>query len=177
MVHAFPSLQSVGHRRVGSQVSPRSITPSPQLPEQSSSRLESQPVGQHPSRLTQVVMPMNSQVALQLALEPTSLSAVQAVPSSHAAGQLDGGSQVSPGSMLPLPQVAPHAGPPSRPQGWCVASGASGCAASGFPSLPRSKSVTQLQAPKLTAKRQSRRRGGAFMGGASNYDILADPSN
>jgi phosphotransferase system HPr-like phosphotransfer protein len=45
------------------------------------------------------------QVTLQLARLPALASAVQALPSSQEVGQEDGGSQVSPDSITPLPQV------------------------------------------------------------------------
>jgi hypothetical protein len=43
---------------------------------------------------------------LQLAALPVRVSAVQLLPSSQAAGQEDGGSQVSPGSTTEFPQLA-----------------------------------------------------------------------
>jgi hypothetical protein len=55
-VHALPSLQSVGQRVVGSQVSPGSITPSPQVPEQSVSLFELQMEAQQSSPLVQTAI-------------------------------------------------------------------------------------------------------------------------
>src|SRR5438477_545644 len=92
-VHALPSLQLAGHVPGGSQVSPGSMTPLPQLAEQSESVFALQPAGQQPSPAAHAVMP-----SLQLA------------------GHDEGGSQVSPGSITPLPhdgtlgQPAPSGG-------------------------------------------------------------------
>jgi hypothetical protein len=46
------------------------------------------------------------QETLQLAVLPVMRSVVQALPSSQLAGQLSGGSQVSPGSVTSLPHAA-----------------------------------------------------------------------
>ena len=67
-IQALPSLQLAGHDEGGSQVSPDSTTPLPQLGEQSESFTEVQPLGQHPSPDTQVVMALCAQATLQLAL-------------------------------------------------------------------------------------------------------------
>ena len=56
MVQALPSLQVVGQVDPGSQVSPGSTTPLPQLGEQSESVFALHPAGQQPSPATQVVM-------------------------------------------------------------------------------------------------------------------------
>ena len=65
-VHAFPSLHVVGHDAGGSQVSPASTTPLPQLTEQSSSLVESQPLGQQPSPEMHALMEVWLQATLQL---------------------------------------------------------------------------------------------------------------
>jgi hypothetical protein len=62
--------------------------------------------GQHPSPVAQAVMPAKVQRAVQADAEPDRVSRVQAMPSSQDVGQVAGGSQVSPGSSAPLPQVA-----------------------------------------------------------------------
>jgi hypothetical protein len=66
----LPSLQEVGQEDFGSQVSPFSTTPLPQLGEQSESLLALHPAGQQPSPETQVVMVVWLQDTLQLALLP-----------------------------------------------------------------------------------------------------------
>jgi len=66
----LPSVQEVGHEEAGSQVSPPSTTPLPQLGEQSESALALHPAGQQPSPATQVVMEVWLQATLQLALLP-----------------------------------------------------------------------------------------------------------
>jgi hypothetical protein len=106
VVHELPSSQEVGHDDCGSQVSPGSTIPFPQDAEQSSSVVPSQVAGQHPSALVQAVMGGYEQAALQLAALPVSVSVVHELPSSHEVGQDEGGSQVSPGSSTPLPQLA-----------------------------------------------------------------------
>ena len=111
MVQALLSLQEamVGHDDGGSQVSPGSTTLLPQTEGQSVSvfALQTAPAGQQPSPETQVAMVVWVQAALQLALLPVSPSMVQALPSLQEArvGHDDGGSQVSPVSTAPLPQV------------------------------------------------------------------------
>jgi hypothetical protein len=70
MVQALPSLQVVGQVDAGSQVSPGSTTPLPQLGEQSESVFALHPAGQQPSPATQVVMVVKLQATLQLALVP-----------------------------------------------------------------------------------------------------------
>ena len=67
-----------------------------------------QPAGQQLSPAIQALIGVCEQAAVQAAAEPARVSAVQALPSSQLAGQgLAGslGSQVSPGSNFPLPQV------------------------------------------------------------------------
>ena len=63
-------MQEVGQEDFGSQVSPFSTTPLPQLGEQSESLLALHPAGQQPSPETQVVMVVWLQDTLQLALLP-----------------------------------------------------------------------------------------------------------
>ena len=70
MMQALASLQEVGQDDAGSQVSPGSTTPLPQLGEQSVSVLALHPAGQQPSPDTHVVIAVWLQVALQLALLP-----------------------------------------------------------------------------------------------------------
>ena len=70
MVQELLSLQVVGQEVAGSQVSPFSTTPLPQLGEQSESVLAVQPAGQQPSPATQAVMAVWLQATLQLALLP-----------------------------------------------------------------------------------------------------------
>jgi hypothetical protein len=111
-VQAFPSSQVVGQLEDGSQVSPASTLPLPQLAEQSPSVVLSQPAGQQPSPLLQAVMGLWLHVTLQVAALPVSASTVQEFPSSQAVGQLKGGSQVSPVSTVLLPQTAPPATTP-----------------------------------------------------------------
>jgi hypothetical protein len=106
MVQALPSSQVVGQVDFGSQVSPPSTTPLPQVTEQSESLLALHPAGQQPSlKAAQVVIPVWLQATLQLALLPVILSMVHVLASSQEVGQDDAGSQVSPGSTTPLPQV------------------------------------------------------------------------
>ena len=94
----------------GSQVSPDSTTPLPQVGGQSESALVVlvlHPVGQQPSPALQAVMAVWVQAAVQLALLPVSPSTVQALPSLQEArvGQEEGRSQVSPDSTTPLPHL------------------------------------------------------------------------
>ena len=70
MMQALPSLQEVGQEDAGSQVSPASTTPLPQVGEQSESVLAVHPAGQQPSPATQVVMEVWLQATLQFVLLP-----------------------------------------------------------------------------------------------------------
>jgi hypothetical protein len=70
MVQALPSLQEVGQEDFGSQVSPFSTTPLPQVGEQSESVLAVHPAGQQPSPATQVAMEVWLQATLQFVLLP-----------------------------------------------------------------------------------------------------------
>jgi hypothetical protein len=119
VVHTLPSLQLVGQLEGGSQVSPGSITPLPQAAAQSSSFPLVHPEGQHPSPLSQVVMALVVHRAEHVAALPVRRSSVQGSWSSHVVGHEDGGSQVSPGSTTPSPQVAEQSGsvPESQPDG------------------------------------------------------------
>ena len=108
-MQALPSSQLAGQEAGGSQVSPLSTTLLPQLAEQSVSVVGSQPAGQQPSPGVQVAMAAKSHTTLQVSALPNIWSAVQALPSSQLAGQEAAGSQVSPESTTPLPQVAPGA--------------------------------------------------------------------
>ena len=111
MVQALPSVQELGQEDFGSQVSPSSTTPLSQVGEQSRSVLALHPAGQQRSPATQVVMAVWLQTTLQVALLPVIWSTVQESPSSQL-GQVDGGSQVSPASTTPLPQVTAPPLPP-----------------------------------------------------------------
>ncbi len=106
VVQSSLSSQSVGQEVGGSQVSPGSTTPSPQVAEQSLSTVASQPTGQHPSPSSHTEMGAELQATLQLVALPVSVSRVQALLSSQVVGQEAGGSQVSPGSTTLFPQVA-----------------------------------------------------------------------
>jgi hypothetical protein len=123
VVHALPSshvkLVHVGDAGATSQVSAPSRTPFPQTAPQSLSFVALHPGAQHPSALTHAVMFVFLQVTLQVASEPMRASAVQLLPSLHVrlahVGEAGATSQVSPGSMRPLPQpgqstsvVGPH---------------------------------------------------------------------
>ncbi len=160
MVQALPSLQSVGQTLAGSQVSPGSTCPLPQLAEHSESFACVQPEPQQLSLLRHSAICLYSQRRLQVWAEPTSSSVVQAVPSSHVDGHVLGGSQVSPGSIFWLPQTASHETPPSKPH---------------FAMAPpctrsisfRSKSVTALQPVKASATNVMSKPGAAFIGNAS----------
>jgi hypothetical protein len=109
-VQLLPSLQLVGHELGGSQVSPGSMTPLPQLGWQSGSLLALQPAGQQPSEAPHAVMAVCWQRTLHSAALPTSVSAVQALPSLQLVGQELGGSQVSLASMTPLPHTGVQLG-------------------------------------------------------------------
>ena len=105
LVQLFPSSQLTGQVPGGSQVSPGSTTELPQLALQSLSDRASQPAGQQLSPLVQLTMGTALHATLQFAALPVMESIVQAFPSSQPAGQLAGGSQVSPGSTKPSPHV------------------------------------------------------------------------
>jgi len=105
-VHGLPSSQLVGHDEGGSHDSPGSITPLPQVGLQFGSLFELQPAGQQASLGPQAVIGSCWQRAVQLAALPCMLSRVQALPSSQLVGHDEGGSQVSPISTTPFPQVA-----------------------------------------------------------------------
>lgn len=106
VVQAIPSLQVDGQDEGGSQVSPDSTTPLPQVGEQSPSVVASQPPGQHPSPPVQAVTALCEQARLHVAALPEVTSVVQAIPSSQVDGQDEGGSQVSPASTTPFPQLS-----------------------------------------------------------------------
>ena len=69
-MQASASSQLVGQVAAGSQVSPASTTPSPQLAEQSESSTAVHPTGQQPSAPTHVVMAVLLHVTLQFAALP-----------------------------------------------------------------------------------------------------------
>src|SRR5690606_2232839 len=109
-VQATPSLQLVGQAPGPeamplSQASPASSTPSPQLAEQSSSLAVVQPSAQQPSPSAQAEIEVTSQVASQVAVEPTRTLGLHASVAVQLVGQL-APSQASPGSRTLLPQVA-----------------------------------------------------------------------
>jgi hypothetical protein len=66
----------------------------------------SQASGQQPSSSVHKVIGAEVQVASQVSALPARVSVVQESLSSQLVGQSDGGSQVSPGSRIPLPQVS-----------------------------------------------------------------------
>ncbi len=105
MVQALPSSQLVGQEPGGSQVSPGSTSELLQVPVQSRSLFASQPPGQQPSPLVHCVMIWLEHATLQFIALPVSASIVQALPSSQLVWQDSGGSQVSPASSVPFPQV------------------------------------------------------------------------
>jgi hypothetical protein len=105
VVHAELSSQEVGQLVRGSQVSPDSTTLLSQMGVQSPSLLASQPEGQQPSELTQLVMALKTQSAVQEPALPTRVSEVQTLPSLQLEGQLATGSQVSPDSTTALSQT------------------------------------------------------------------------
>jgi hypothetical protein len=108
-VQATASSQlAAGHEVAGSQVSPRSTTPLPQVAVQSPSVLALQPAAQQRSPPTHCVMVWWLQLRLQLAVLPVDTSMVHALPSLQVLGQVVCGSQVSPGSTMRLPQLALH---------------------------------------------------------------------
>jgi hypothetical protein len=104
-VHASPSSQAVGHVLAGSQVSLSATTPSPQLAEQSLSVSALQPWGQHPSPASQAVLMALTHTTSQVSGAPLRLSSVHALASSQLLGQVLAGSQLSPVSSTPLPQL------------------------------------------------------------------------
>lgn len=104
MVHASPSSQA---GQLPSQVSPRpaSTRPLPQ-PGQSESVVGPQPPAQQPSPAVHAVMVLCAHATLQVSAPPVVISIVHASWSSQLMlAQLDGGSQVSPASTAPLPQL------------------------------------------------------------------------
>ena len=105
-VQESPSLQLAGQLEGGSHVSPESIVPLPQVVEQSPSDAGVHPAGQQPSPPAQALTALLLQATLQFCVLPVSWSTVHALPSSQLAGQELGGSQVSPASTTPLPQLA-----------------------------------------------------------------------
>jgi hypothetical protein len=108
-VQALPSSQLVGQVAMGSQVSPASTTPLPQLAEQSESSAVLHVAGQQPSPGEHVLMAVLLHTTLHASALPATWSWVQALPSSQLVGHEVAGSQVSPASTMPLPQVAPGA--------------------------------------------------------------------
>jgi hypothetical protein len=99
------SSQSTGQEPEGSQVSPSSTTPLPQLGEQSVSLLLLHPAGQQSSPEAQSTTGVRLQATLQFTALPVIRSVVHALASSQSVGQEPEGSQVSPGSTTPLPQL------------------------------------------------------------------------
>jgi len=105
IVHASESSQSVGQLLGGSHVSPLSMTPLPQVTEQSLSVVLSQPAGQQASPPAQLTIAVRLHAKLHVSAAPVIESMVHAFESSQLDGQLLGGSHVSPLSTVPLPQV------------------------------------------------------------------------
>jgi hypothetical protein len=106
IVQSLKSSQIAGHVNGGSQVSPFSTSPLPQVAEQSSSVLDEQPLAQQPSRSPHSTIGVWTQVTLQLVGLPRRLSSVQLLESLQVVGHSLGGSQVSPNSIDPLPQLS-----------------------------------------------------------------------
>jgi len=104
-VQGLESSQIVGQDEGGSHVSPGSMTPLPHEVEQSMSVEGSHPSGQQPSPALHSVMGWSVHTALQLSALPYRTSRVHGSASAHVVGQEEGGSQVSPGSMMPFPQA------------------------------------------------------------------------
>jgi hypothetical protein len=100
IVQALPSLQEVG--QLLSQVSPGSTTPFPHDGEQSESETELHPPAQHPSPFAHTLITWCAHTTLQLLALPVIVSIVQGLPSPQEVGQSP--SQVSPGSIIELPQ-------------------------------------------------------------------------
>ena len=113
VVQGLPSAQVVGQVAGGSQVSPKSRWPFPQVTGQSLSVSTVQPAGQQPSLWMQERIGVFWHETLQKSGLPLMKSAVQPFPSSQSWGQVAGGSQVSPGPMKPLPQATPISTMPS----------------------------------------------------------------
>jgi hypothetical protein len=112
-VQAMPSSHEVGQASVellGSHVSvDLSTVPSPQLFEQSESDALTQPIGQHLSPLVHSVTGTIVHFAVHCCGSP-SIFAVKHGSLLVQGGQLLGGSQVSPFSRAPLPQVGAQSG-------------------------------------------------------------------
>jgi hypothetical protein len=79
------------------------MTPFPHVGEQSLSLLALAPLGQHPSPPIAEVIAKFVHFAVHCAAEPDTMSLVHGSRSSHEVGQSP--SQISGGSMVPLPQV------------------------------------------------------------------------
>jgi hypothetical protein len=109
VVHESPSLQSAGQEAIGSQVSPDSTTPLSQTGWQVSSLLALQPAGQHPSPSPHSVIVSFAQARSHVDAAPVVLSIVQGSLSSQSTAQEAIGSQVSPGSTMPLSHTGRHA--------------------------------------------------------------------
>jgi hypothetical protein len=103
VVQASPSSQPAAQ---GSHSSGGSSTPLPQSLAQSSSSSAVAPLGQHPSPFLGAVMGVFRHLPVHLPAWPVSRSAVHTLLSLQLVGQLLGGSQVSPGSTVLLPQTA-----------------------------------------------------------------------
>jgi hypothetical protein len=83
-----------------------STAPFPHFALQSLSLVALQPAGQQPSPWAQAVwVPSAVQAAVQVAAAPVSLRRAQPIQG-QVAGQLEGGSQVSPASVAPFPHLA-----------------------------------------------------------------------
>jgi hypothetical protein len=107
-VHGSPSPQSCGHGVAldGSHVSPAALstTPSPHRAEQSLSVCSVQPLGQQPSPAVHALITFVSHTRLHASGVPDADTRMHALLAGHL-GQLSGGSQVSPGSVTPLPHT------------------------------------------------------------------------
>lgn len=160
VVQALLSLQLVGQSP--SHFSPASIVPLPQVVLQSLSVWLVHPAGQQPSSLAQVVRGILVHWNEHCSAEPVNESVVQAFPSSQVVGQSP--SQVSPASVMPLPQEFVQSGSdpesqPSEQQPSFSAEHATG---------PASHRAVQLSASPIKAAVKH--------AGASSHDVGQAPS-
>jgi hypothetical protein len=161
-------LQSTVHRLPPSQSSPGSVTWLPQVAGQSVSLLAFAPVGQQPSSFTGVLIGVALHSTLQDWGAPLRTFTAQPLASAHVAGHAAAallGSQVSPTSRRPLPQLSG-----SHPSG---APSSSRSAASSLPSQRSSRS--QTPSPSVSIK-CSGEHGSVAPASASMAPASIDPS-
>jgi hypothetical protein len=158
-VHAIASSQLVGHAPAApaampvSHVSPESTTPLPQVAGQSVSVACVAPDGQQPSTVVPLGVVIGVCVHAAVHAEPVIASIVQAIVSSHDAGQAPAPlviavSHVSPVSTVPLPHEAEQSGSvpgvaPVGQQPSAVPAAIGVCVHAAVHSLPVSESVVQ----------------------------------